>query len=116
MIIRGLDSNQDWTFGTNINAYKIQNDAITQDIQTKLKEWKGECFFAMNDGIDYINTIGYNNLETLEQGIYSLILKVDGVVAVNQLTLSYLNRNLVVNYDIQTVYTQSVIDSAQNTI
>lgn len=110
-IIRANDENNDWIFGLGKNAYKANNDAIAQDIQTKVQEWIGDCFFNLTAGIDWLNRFADGNSERLEQEIRSLILKVDGVVNVNNLSIDLTNRDFIASYDVQTVYTESVIDS-----
>ena len=108
-IIRANDENNDWIYGLGANAYKVNNDAIAQDIQTKLQEWYGDCFFNLTAGIDWYNRFSDGNSTKLEQEINSLILKVNGVVNVNNLSVDLTNRNFTASYDVQTVYSTSVI-------
>lgn len=116
MIIRGLDEDGDWVLGIGINAYKTLNDAVAQNVQTKILEWKNDCFSNNLAGIDWLNRIGFNDLARLRSDIYVLILQSENVVGVNELSVSLNNRTVIINYDIQTVYTQSVINSVENTI
>lgn len=111
MIIRANDSQNDWIYGLGANAYKVNNDAIAQDIKTKIQEWYGDCFFNMIAGIDWLNRFNDGNSARLEQEINSLILKINGVVNVNNILLDLTDRNFTVSYDVQTVYSASVIDS-----
>jgi len=112
MIIRGNSLDGDWIYGIGKNAYKTENNAIAQNIQTKLQEWYGDCFFNLTAGVDWLNRLSNSQQDLLEQDIYSLILKCEGVVGVNQVSTSLVDRKLTINYDVQTVFTQSV----QNTI
>lgn len=107
-IIRANDANNDWIYGLGSNAYKVNNDAIAQDIQTKLQEWVGDCFFNLTAGIDWINRFSDGNSNRLEKEIRSLILKVNNVVNVNNISVDLTNRNFVAFYDVQTVYSASV--------
>lgn len=116
MQIRGLDIEGDWVWGIGQNAYKVLNDAISQNIETKIREWKNDCYFNVYAGIDWINRIGYASEDVLRQDLYSLILSCEGVVAVNELSFSLINRSFTVTYNIQTQYSQSVQNSIQNTI
>lgn len=108
-IIRANDENNDWIYGLGANAYKVNNDAIAQDIQTKIQEWVGDCFFNLPAGIDWINRFADGNSARLEQEINSLILKVNNVVNVNNLSVDVTNRLFTASYDVQTVYSASVI-------
>ena len=107
--IRANDANNDWIYGIGANAYKVRDLAIEQDIQTKLQEWVGDCFFNLTAGIDWINRFSDGDKDILEQEIRTLILKVNNVVNVNNLSLSLVERQFVASYDVQTVYSPSVI-------
>lgn len=111
MIIRANTSDNDWIYGLGANAYKKNNEAIGQNIQTKIQEWQGDCFFNLTAGIDWINRFSDSNLVRLEQELNSLILKVNGVVKVTILDISFENRNFRISYEVQTVYSASIIDS-----
>jgi len=107
MIIRALDENGDWTFGRGKSDYKQDQEALKQNIDTKLKEWVGDCFFNQNAGINWQTRLAAGNQkDRLEQEISSLILKVDGVVNVALLTVEVANRKFTVNYEIETIYSQ----------
>lgn len=107
MIIRALDKNGDWTFGRGKSDYKQDQEALKQNIDTKLKEWVGDCFFNQNAGINWQTRLAAGNQkDKLEQEISSLILKIEGVVNVALLTVEVANRKFTVNYEIETIYSQ----------
>lgn len=107
MIIRALDQNSDWTFGRGKSDYKQDQDALKQNIDTKLKEWVGDCFFNQNAGINWQTRLAAGNQkDRLEQELSSLILKIDGVVNVALITVEVANRKFTVNYEIETIYSQ----------
>lgn len=104
--VRAIDENNDWTFGKGLNCYKSGNDAIAQNIKTRLQEWKGNCFFNNNAGIDWLNRLEKNQVEFLKQDTKNIILQTDGVVALNQISFSFVNRNFSISYQVQTIYSQ----------
>lgn len=108
MIIRALDDNGDWEFGKGKNSYKIQQNAIEQDIQTKIYEWKGDCFFDQNSGIDWINKLDKYQESNLVEEIKTLIVKCFGVVALNDFSYTLQDRQIKMNYNIETIYSSSV--------
>lgn len=113
MIIRGLDEDSDWVFGIGGNAYKNRQEAIMQNITTKIREWVGDCFFNNNAGIDWINRFSFGQKDQLTADLTSLILKCYGVVGLTQLdVILSSNRNYSVTFTISTFYSQS----AQSTI
>lgn len=105
-MIRANDENNDWIFGIGVNAYKSGNLEVAQDIKTKLQEWKGDCFFKLDAGIDWLNRFADSNTPLLEEEIKSVILKVDGVVGVDSLVITLINRSLIIDYSVQTVYNE----------
>lgn len=114
MIIRGLDSEGDWIFGINQNAYKAKQDAVMQNIETKIREWVGDCFFNNNAGIDWLNRFGFSQKEQLEAELQSLIAQCYGVVSVDQISASLVGRDFSVTYTVQTFYSQSAQGTTTN--
>lgn len=104
MIVRALDTNGDWTFGKGRNDYKSSTAAISQNIQTRLLSFLGDCFFDNSAGIDWFNLLGGKNQTTLALNISAVILNTDGVLNLLQLSLNLdVNRNLTIVYSVNTV-------------
>jgi len=117
MIIRGLDQDDDWTFGKGKSSYKSSQLALNQNISTKLLEWKGDCFFDNDAGVDWKNRLEKRSqIPFLQDEIRTVILKVDGVVEVTNLDLNFnsTSRNLTVNYSVKTIYSTEVETSTIN--
>lgn len=108
MIIRQIDQDGDWIFGSGLNSYAILNDAIGINIKTKLLEWKNDCFFNNTAGIDWLTRLGVGQRDLLELDIKGIILKAFGVVSLNELSLNVIDRNFTISFDVQTIYTESV--------
>lgn len=63
-----------WVFGQGFTSYKKEQHAIKQDIENALYEWKNDCFFALNNGIDYKIRLGYKNQkEILDNDIVEVV-------------------------------------------
>jgi hypothetical protein len=117
MIIRGLDQDDDWTFGNGKSSYKRSQLALNQNISTKLLEWKGDCFFDNDAGVDWKNRLEKRSqIPFLQDEIRTVILKVDGVVEVANLDLNFnsTSRNLTVNYSVKTIYSTEVESNTIN--
>lgn len=106
MIIRALDTSGDWTFGKGKSNYKKDLPALKQNIKTRLFEWKGDCFFDSDSGVDWNSRLGKRSqINPLIEEVRTVILKTDGVTQV--INIDYdLNseRNLTLNYSIKTVF------------
>lgn len=105
MIVRAIDEDGDWTFGKGIEDYKSNLDALVQNIRTRLYSFLGNCFFAVNDGIDWFNLIGSKNQVGLNLAVSGTILSTAGVTSILQLSLTLnADRKITVQYNAQTVY------------
>ncbi len=105
MIVRSLDSNDDWTFGKGKSDYLSNNDAIAQNISTRLRSFVGDCFFDLDAGIDWWTLLGSKNITGLILSIRTLIFNTDNVTSLLELSANLDdNRNQSITYSVSTVY------------
>lgn len=109
MKIRALDTSGDWVFGQGKGSYLTGLDAIIQDIDTALHIFLGECFWAMNFGVDWFNLIGAKAPQAQQNIILQcreVISTREGVTRINSVNVTFENfrRSLSITYDISTVY------------
>lgn len=104
-LVRALDSDGDFTFGAGLGNYLSYNNAIAQNIKTRLSSFLGNCFFDIGAGIDWFNLLGAKDELTLNLSISSVILNTEGVTGILELSTSLgSNRAFSVSYEVQTVY------------
>ena len=117
MIIRSIDTNNDWTFGKGKSSYKTNELAVNQNLKTKLQEWKGDCFFDIEAGVDWKNRLAKRSqVAPLQAEIRVVMLKVAGVTEVVNLDLNFnsTSRNLTLNYSIKTIYSTNTVSDSIN--
>jgi hypothetical protein len=115
--IRKTDSNGDWQYGKGINDYATGELAIEENIQTRLLEWLGDCFFALQEGVDYKNLFNKGQKNNLLQAQKTVILSSYGVVGINSVVNNLdSNRKLTVTYNIDTIYGQGFQNTASGVI
>ena len=108
MSFRNLDGNHDWVFGSGRNDYVQEIQEIALDIQTRVLSFLGDCFFAVNEGIDWFNLLDYRYQDRLELAVQETIKNTPGVPAINDVQISLgANRKILIQYDIQTVFSTS---------
>lgn len=116
MIIRALDSAHDWTFGKGTENYLFGQDAIAENVQTRVLSFLNNCFFDMNAGIDWFTYLGVpaKNSE-IKLRVRAIILQSYGVVSVNKVDLDIVNstRRGTLTYNINTIYTQNYAENLQ---
>jgi hypothetical protein len=107
MIVRALDVNGDWTFGKGKNNYLSGTPAIVQNISTRLNSYLGDCFFALDAGIDWFNLLGSKNQIALELAVRKVIMSTDGVVRLVDASfdLDHTTRRITMRYTVETIYT-----------
>jgi hypothetical protein len=104
-IVRALDANHDWLFGQGLLDYKSNINAVSQDIDCNLQMFLGDCFFAVNNGIDWFNLLGGKNQLAISLAINAALLNTVGVTGILQTSFSISeNRVLTVVYNVQTTY------------
>jgi len=70
-----------------------------------LNMFLGDCFFATNVGIDWLNLLGGKDRVSLNLAINTAILNTVGVTGLVQTSLTLnSSRQLTVNYTVNTVY------------
>jgi hypothetical protein len=116
MRIRALDENNDWCWGLGRQDYRDGAGAMEEDITTRLLCWKHDCFFAMEEGIDWNSFIGgkERDLGQLKKEVTREILAVDGVLTVSNFTMARdsRSRKLRINVAVDTIYGKMAIDES----
>lgn len=83
MIIRNSTDSGDFTFGKGASDYLKNGRAIAHNIKTRLLSWKGDCFFALAEGVDYNNLLDIGTKNLLDSDIKRIILQSEGVIKIN---------------------------------
>ena len=98
MLVRAIkkDSNgcSEWQFGHSYGDYKSDVSQIAQDIYTALYEWKYDCFFALENGIDWHTRMGKKGQkEFLDDDVVRTIQNRQGVISVADFNSTLSDRN-----------------------
>lgn len=115
MIFRQLTALNDWTFGKGVSGYATDEQAIELNVKTRLLSWKGDCFFALGDFVDWLGRLDRGQEAALNLELQQVILQSFGVVKINSFTgsLNRDTRNYHVTYDIETIFGQSFLNSLE---
>lgn len=106
MSVRQIDVNNDWTFGRGKNNYLRHNDAVAQNIKTRLQSFLGDCFFDSTAGLDWYNLLGSFNELALQLAVSAVILNTEEVTGIVSLSVTRTaNRNIQLSYSVNSVYT-----------
>ena len=107
MKVRRLNKNNDWTFGNGQANYLKDNEAILQNVATRIKSFKGDWFLDGDANIDWFNILSSKeNKQTIINEVERVALQTDGVTRVNDIILEELDqRNARLSINIDTIYT-----------
>ncbi|RTL04648.1 hypothetical protein EKK58_10080 [Candidatus Dependentiae bacterium] len=114
MIIRALNNLKDWTFGNGVQSYLNNDKAIAQNIETRVNFFLNDCFFDMTSGIDWFRLLGTNGTkEEIILSVRAVILQSYGVVKVNKIDATVDGRDMIIQYDIDTIFTSNFAENIE---
>ncbi len=113
MIVRAIDADNDWQFGKGRNDYRANIEAVEQMIKTRLQSFLGDCFFAINEGLDWFNLLGSKNQLALELAVRAVILNTEKVTSIvtSSTSLDSSTRRITMTYVVNTVYTLNGVEA-----
>jgi hypothetical protein len=86
--VRKLDNNKDWTFGQGLANYQDKDNAIAQNVSTRLKSFMFDWFLDQQANIDWFNILGQkNNKQVILNVVKTTVLNTDGVISVSDILI-----------------------------
>ena len=83
MRIRRLDSNNDWMFGRGTSNYALNDEAIKQNVASRLRSFKNDWLLDTDKNIDWLTILGQlNNEDTIRNEVQRVTLATEGVTEV----------------------------------
>lgn len=115
MLVRAIkkDSNgcSEWCFGHSFGDYKSELSQIAQDIYTALHEWKYDCFFALENGIDWSTRMGKKSQkEYLDNDVINTIQNRQGVISVADFNSNLTERNYTCSCSVYTEFSDQLLN------
>lgn len=90
MLVRRLDDNHDWTFGSGHSNYAQDSEAIAQMVKTRLWSFRGDWFLDLEHGIPWFEQMEHiGNLARLEVPLTAYILETDGVQRIDEFNMTF---------------------------
>lgn len=109
VFIRSLDKNGDWVFGKSKADYLNNANALRQNLETRLLEYKNDWFNDEDKGIDYdFYLANKRTRKELENAIKNTILATEDVVDILFFETNLNNRELSVVARVQTIYNKAL--------
>ena len=114
MLVRAIRKDSEgcseWVFGHSKADYKTDQSQIAQDIYTALYEWKYDCFWALENGIDWSTRMGKKSQkQLLDDDVVKTIENRQGVISVLNFTSTLIDRHYSCNCGVFTEFTNEPI-------
>lgn len=112
MLVRVIKNNEDmskrvWVFCRGYSAYKNKQPAIAQIVKSSLLEFKNDCYFALQSGIDWVTRLGAKNQkDLLDNDVQRIIQNRWGVLSVQNFQSSIVERAYSSTCNIYTVFSE----------
>ena len=115
MIIRAVRKNdsgqEEFCFGHGYTDYKSGLSCVEQDIETALLEFKNDCFFNLEAGIDWKTRLGYHNQkEYLDEDIQNIIINRQGVISISDFNSNIIDRIYSCTISVLTIYSNETLE------
>jgi hypothetical protein len=109
--VRALNPQHDWTMGNGSAGYLQGNAAIAQQVNCRILQILGECFWDATAGIAWFQWLSSKSPGGLALAIQTVINNSVNVVGINLPTpvfaLNPNTRAFTITWNIQTVFTKS---------
>jgi hypothetical protein len=114
MIIRAIRRNEDgqeeFCFGHGFTDYKKELAYVRQDIETALYEFKNDCFFDLEAGIDWKARLGYyGQKEYLDEEIQQIVSNRIGVISIVNFDSNIIDRVYICTIEVLTAYSDETL-------
>ena len=120
MIVRAIKNNNDssgrvWVFGKGLSSYQHEQNAVGQQVKSGLLEFVNDCYFALNNGIDWRTRLGYTNQKsTLDEDIQRVINLNQAVISLDNFQSTMIDRAYMSSCLIYTIYSETPINFTFN--
>lgn len=114
MIIRAIRRNEngqeEFCFGHGFTDYKKELAYVCQDIETALYEFKNDCFFDLEAGINWKARLGYyGQKEYLDEEIQQIVFNRIGVINIANFNSNIIDRVYICTIEVLTVYSNETL-------
>jgi hypothetical protein len=107
MRVRNNTEKGDWVFGRSLRDYVREDNAIGQNLETRIRSFTNDWFLDTTAHIDWFDLLGRKGTqEEIKREIERVAIATDGVVQVNRLDLVKLNRQATIRLEVTTIFNE----------
>ena len=108
MQIRNNTEDNDFVFGHGKSDYITGHAGVALNIKTKINEWKRDCFFNLQAGIDWRTRLGSKNQRALlDTDIQNIITSIPEVLALTEFESFVNDREYTADFTYYDIYSET---------
>lgn len=105
MRVRRNTPSGDWSMGRHSADYSKEDEAIQQNVITRIKSFQNDWFLDTQANIDWFNLLGRKGTQDeIKAEIERVIIATNGVIKINDLQLTKNNRSASISLSITTIF------------
>lgn len=105
MRVRRNTANGDWSMGRGLTDYAKEDEAILQNVVTRIKSFQNDWFLDTRANIDWFNLLGRKGTQDQTEGeVARIVIGTRGVVRINSLKLTKTSRQANISLTITTIF------------
>lgn len=109
MKTRTVDNNWDFNFGRGLQDYADESLGVAYTVKMKILSWYKDCFFAMEDGVDWKNILGSKtSKEQADAAIKQIIQSEPEITDLTFFESSVTDRVYTANIRFKTIYGETI--------
>jgi len=109
MKTRTVDNGWDWRFGKGLNDYAQESLNVAYAVKMKILSWYKDCFFSMEEGIDWKNILGSKlSKEEADMSIKEIIQNEPEITELIYFDSSVTDRVYSATIRFKTVYNETI--------
>lgn len=114
MTVRALDAQHDFTFGKGHSNYLSGSDEIKQTVKTRILQWVNDCYYALDEGVNWNVFLENADSDSLANDIKRIITQTYGVGQLVDFEYSLVDRDFKATYYIIDIFSESWEDTVEN--
>jgi hypothetical protein len=109
MRVRRNTKDGEWMFGRGLADYAKDEEAILQNLKTRILSFQNDWFLDTSAEIDWFDLLGRKGTqEEIKREIERVAIATEGIVRVDKIELIKFNRSATIKIDVTTIFNRQL--------
>lgn len=105
MTVRRNTPTGDWTYGRSKRDYARDEEAILQNLKTRILSFKNDWFLGVDQEIDWFDLLGRKGTQDeIKREVERVCIATEGIVSVDKIELIKMSRSANIKIQVTTVF------------